>query len=171
MGISVLSCRGWVGNTKNPSIDLRLDSGADITLISEEYYRSLISPPAMQQGLKMKLWQLMDKHASLKGFVRMPIFIMDGNGELIETEAEAYIVPGMTVPILLGEDYHLTYDINIARNTENGTSIHFAGTKYSIWVTNAEKTADFNKLRPSAYLSAHFVKAKIHRRNQAKRRK
>lgn len=41
VGVSVLAVKGWVGSRENDKIDLRLDSCADITLLSEEYYRTL----------------------------------------------------------------------------------------------------------------------------------
>lgn len=66
VGVSVLSVTGWVGHLNNSPTDLRLDSCADVTLISEEYYNSLGAKPPIQQGLRMKLWQLTDKDSSLK---------------------------------------------------------------------------------------------------------
>jgi hypothetical protein len=41
LGTSVLSMRGSVGAVDAPLIDLRLDTCADITLISEEYYNTI----------------------------------------------------------------------------------------------------------------------------------
>jgi len=41
VGVSVLAVRGWVGLKENNKIDLQLDSCADITLLSEEYYHML----------------------------------------------------------------------------------------------------------------------------------
>ena len=73
----------------------------------------------------MNLWQLMDKESTLRGFVRIPIFMMTDDGVVLESEAEAYVVPGMTVPILLGEDYQLTYELGVSRNVEEGPRIHF----------------------------------------------
>ena len=69
VGVSVLSVKGWVGHLDNSKTDLRLDSCADVTLISEEYYDSLRAKPSIQQGIRMKLWQLTDKNSSLRGFV------------------------------------------------------------------------------------------------------
>ena len=65
VGVSVLSVKGWVGNLNNAKTDLCLDSCADITLISAEYYDSLKEAPAIQQGMRMKLWQLTDKDSTL----------------------------------------------------------------------------------------------------------
>ena len=80
----------------------------------------------------MQLWQLTDKNSKLRGFMRIPIFMMTEEGVTIESEAEAYIVPGMTVPILLGEDYQLTYEVGVTRNVEEGPQIHFSKSGYKI---------------------------------------
>ena len=69
VGISILSARGFAGSLKKAEMDLRLDSCADITLISHEFYESLVSKPSIKQGMRMNLWQLMDKDSKLKGFM------------------------------------------------------------------------------------------------------
>ena len=96
---------------KNAETDLRLDSCANITLISYEFYESLAVKPSIKQGMRLQLWQLMDKDSKLKGFVRIPIFMTTESGDILETEVEAYVVPNMTVPILLGEDYQQSYEV------------------------------------------------------------
>lgn len=69
VGVSVVAVQGWVGSTRNKPIDIRLDSCADVTLISQEYLESLQDRPPCQNGLKMNLWQLTDKDATLQGYV------------------------------------------------------------------------------------------------------
>ena len=132
VGVLVLAVKGWVGNSANQRINLHLDSCADVTLISSEYYDTLKDAPAIQQGMGMKLWQLMDKESTLHGFVRIPIFMMTDDRVVLESEAEAYVVPGMTVPILLGEDYQLTYELGVSRNVEEGPRIHFGKSDWTI---------------------------------------
>ena len=168
VGVSVLAVKGWVGSKSNSEIDLRLDSCADITLLSEEYYNTLKDKPTLKSGMKLKLWQLTDKDASIKGYVKLPITMLGRNGEMLETEAEAYVVPGMTVPILLGEDFQLTYEIGVKRNVEEGTTISFGRTDYEVEARGVECTNDFDRLRQSAMLTGHFIKAKLHRRSKAK---
>jgi hypothetical protein len=107
LGISVLAMKGRVGSMEDEIINLQLDSGADITLISAEFYHSLKSPLKAQQGLWMKLWELTSTDSALEGFVRIPTLVEDDTGRTLVLEVEAYIVPGMTVPILLGEDYQI----------------------------------------------------------------
>ena len=168
LGISVLSTKGWVAGLDNARIDLRLDSCADVTLISEDFYKSLKRAPSMQQGMKMQLWQLTDKDESLRGYVRIPIFMETTTGEIVESEVEAYIVPRMTVPILLGEDYQVNYEVGVTRNVETGTKINFTGMVHDIPASKVERTTDFDRMRQSALLVSKFARAKIHKRNKAK---
>ena len=169
VGVSVLSVKGRVGSQNNDVTDLRLDSCADMTLISADYYDSLKSAPPVQQGMRMRLWQLTDKDLTLKGFVRIPIFMTTDDGVTLELEAEAYVVPGMTVPILLGEDYQLTYEIAITRNVEEGPRVRFSKSEYEIPARHVERTKDFERLRQSAYSVGRFIRSKLHRRNKNKR--
>ncbi|PPQ97535.1 hypothetical protein CVT26_002411 [Gymnopilus dilepis] len=170
LGVSVVSMRGRVGSTRNPEIDLRLDSCADVTLISEEFYNSLKDKAPIRKGTKMYLWQLTDKDSEIKGYVRIPILVQESEKRTLEFEAEAYVVPQMTVPILLGEDFQLTYEILVERSVANGTTIHFKGTPYSIPGSPVERTSDFDRLRQSAYQTASFIKGKLHRKRKNKKK-
>ena len=169
VGVSVLSTRGFVGSLKNAETDLRLDSCADVTLISNEFYESLTARPSIKQGMRMQLWQLTDKDSSLRGFVRIPIFMVSETGDILETEAEAYVVPNMTVPILLGEDYQQSYEISVTRNVELGTHIGFGHHDHRVRATPVERTKDFGRLRQSAHMVSQFVRRQFHRRNKGKR--
>ena len=154
---------------KNSEVDLQLDSCADITLISSEFYDSLLDKPKIRQGMWMQLWQLTDKDSKLRGFVRLPIFMVTDDGDVIETEAEAYVVPNMTVPILLGEDYQQSYEACVTRNVEEGTHLSFRCHDYRIRAMPVERTKDFERLRQSAYMVRQFVRRRLHRRNKGKR--
>lgn len=169
VGVSILSVKGWVGNLDNPLMDLRLDSCADVTLISSEFYDSLKANPPIQQGVRMRLWQLTDKDSKLKGFVRIPVYMLTDDGVTIESEAEAYVVPGMTVPILLGEDYQLTYELGVTRNVEEGPRVRFGKFDYKITARQVERTRDFDRMRQSAHSVGRFIRSKLHRRRKNKR--
>ena len=169
VGVSVVATQGWVGSTRNSPVDLRMDSCADVTLISQEYYESLKDKPSTRKGIKMNLWQLMDKDSEIQGYVRIPIFMKSTEGTMIETEAEAYVVPNMTVPILLGEDYHLNYELIVAHKVDFCSTISFAGVPYSVNAKGVARTKDFDRLRQSAYAVGGFIKSKLHKRNKAKR--
>ncbi|KAJ7123582.1 hypothetical protein C8R44DRAFT_563634, partial [Mycena epipterygia] len=147
LGVSVLSMRGSVGSSDNELIDLRLDTCADITLISQEYYSSLDKPPPIKEGIPMKLLQLTQEEEGIKGYTVVPIFMMSEEGELIETEAKAYVVPGMSVPILLGEDYQMNYEIALTRNVESGSPVHFKNWEYTVRAQNVERTLRKRRLK------------------------
>lgn len=72
VGVSVIAVQGHVGSMRNAPIDLRLDSCADITLISQEYFESLKDCPTCQKEIKMNLWQLTDKDLEIQGYVQIP---------------------------------------------------------------------------------------------------
>ena len=169
VGVSVLAVRGHVGSLENEEIDLRLDSCADITLLSEDFYNSMKNKLTLCPGLKLQLWQLTDKDTRIKGYVKLLITMETVNGELLEAEAEAYIVPHMTVPILLGEDFQVNYEVNVTRNVEEGTHISFRQSPYQLKAVAVDRTKDFDRLQKSAHRVGHFVKAKSHRKAKAKR--
>ncbi|KAI5892232.1 uncharacterized protein SCHCODRAFT_02445444, partial [Schizophyllum commune H4-8] len=125
MDTSVLSVRGWVGSEHEPETDLRFDSGASKTFVSGDHYDSLKQTYKLSKGGKMRLWQLTEKSAQIRGHSVVPILTRLDDGSLVEMEAGAYIVEGMTVPVLLGEDFHQAYEITVKRSIEGGTVLSF----------------------------------------------
>lgn len=169
VGVSVVAVQGWVGSMRNDQTDLQLDSCADVTLISQEYLESLEDRPQCQKGLKMDLWQLTDKDAKIQGYVRIPIFMESAEGVILKTEAEAYVVPNMTIPILLGEDYHLNYELTVAHRIDFKTVVNFSGVPHSVPARGVSHTGDFGRMRQSASAVASFIKSKLHKRKKAKK--
>lgn len=169
IGVSVLSVKGRVNHMVNPEVDLRLDSGADITLISEEYLGRLPSRPKILKGQKLKLWQLTDGDCEMKGYVRVPILVDVDQDKTVEMEAEAYVVPGMTVPILLGEDFQQTYELSVQRSAEKGTTMFFGRSPFSVQAAAVERTDDFLRVKRSGNKASAALKDEDH--GQRKRRK
>ncbi|SJL08056.1 uncharacterized protein ARMOST_11415 [Armillaria ostoyae] len=172
IGISVLAVEGWIGNPRNTPVLLHHDSGADVSLLSWEYYQTLTNPPRIKKGAQMKLWQLTDKDADIEGYVTMPIFTLTENGELIETEVESYLVPDMSVPILLGEDYQQNYELTVKCNLENGVTILYGDNpELMVKATGVDKSQDFDRMRASVNAVQSFVKSKEHHRRKNQRRR
>jgi hypothetical protein len=144
MGTSILSMKGRVGDRDGALIDIRLDTCADITLISEEFYKEIKNAPPIRQGIPVKLLQLTQEETGIEGFTTIPLYIASEEGLELEMEAEAYVVPGMSVPILLGEDFQLTYELALTRNVESGTKIHFQDWDYTVKAQNVRRTPDFS---------------------------
>ncbi|KAI3997990.1 hypothetical protein K525DRAFT_275772 [Schizophyllum commune Loenen D] len=65
----------------------------------------------MKQGARMKLLQLTETSAPVKGSVRMGVVVRMDDGTLVEMEGPMFVVEGMTVPVLLGEDFQQAYEM------------------------------------------------------------
>ncbi|KAJ7835422.1 hypothetical protein B0H13DRAFT_1913575 [Mycena leptocephala] len=156
IGVSVLAVKGWIGSMNEDPIDLRLDSCADITLVSEKYHKGLRSPPPIREGHRMNLAQLTDQGTNIKGFTKLRVFMPSTSGEILEMEAEAYVVKGMSVPVLLGEDFQLNYELGVE------------ATGVESFVGRAEAHVLASNLTVH---SRKRLKAKEHRRARARRRR
>ncbi|KAF8994247.1 hypothetical protein BDZ89DRAFT_1150181 [Hymenopellis radicata] len=76
----------------------------------------------------------------------------------------------MSVPMLLGEDYQLTYEITTKRSVSEGTRIAYGNDDaLTVKAEAVSRSKDISKLRASAYALQSFVKAKLHRRNKHQR--
>lgn len=170
VGVSVLSIRGRVNETTSEEIDLRLDSGADISLVSAEFYASLHKRPKLRKGRRMELWQLTDKAAKIDGYIELPLYIETDTGETLGLLAEAYVVPDMNVPVLLGEDFHLAYELTVERHVEFGTTVTFGRSDLSVKAQGVRRPHYSDIAKGTAHL-ATFIRAKLHRRNKNRRKK
>ncbi|KAI0040531.1 hypothetical protein FA95DRAFT_1502715, partial [Auriscalpium vulgare] len=139
VGIAALSFPGFIGAPDGPSIKFRADSGADLSLISAEYLAGLPVPhrPRVRQGLKMELYQL-TSGAPLAGYVSLPVLVQSREGPLLQFTAECYVVPGMTVPVLLGEDFHVTYELGVQRRVQGGSIIQVGDHPHSIAASSSK---------------------------------
>jgi hypothetical protein len=96
------------------------------------------------------------------------------SGEIIELEAEAYVVRGMSVPILLGEDFQLNYELGVSRNVERGSKITWKDFPYEVEATGVEpypRRAEVHSLTADLTVHARSLsKAKEHRCAKKRRR-
>jgi hypothetical protein len=96
----------------NPT-DLVIDSGSDITLISENYLKNMKNPPKPKSGQRINLIQLTGS-AAITGYVNLPIFFPTQFGS-VRMDVEAYVVKGMTAPLILGNDFADQFDLSLIR--------------------------------------------------------
>ncbi|KAK0214690.1 hypothetical protein EDD85DRAFT_782752, partial [Armillaria nabsnona] len=88
----------------------------------------------------------------LKGYIRLPIITKSEGRSLVETTIEAYIVPNMSVPILLGEDYQLNYELTAHRSVAEGCRISYKNDpSLTVKATRVDKTNDFKHLCASTH--------------------
>ncbi|KAI0038210.1 hypothetical protein FA95DRAFT_1449781, partial [Auriscalpium vulgare] len=152
VGVSALSLEAYLSADGPTPFVARADSGADITLLSHKFWQQLpaASRPKLRQGLKMRLYHLTGG-AKMLGYVHLPLFIPSREGPLLKVIAECYVVPEMTVPLLLGEDFQLNYEFGVRRSVSDGSFLTVGDTGWSI--------------------SARSTKPGPHRRKKANRRR
>ena len=90
-----------------------IDSGSDITLISENFLKNLKNPPKPKNGQKINLVQLTGS-TSITGYVNLPVFFETPPG-LVRMDVEAYVVKGMTTPLILGNDFADQFELSLLR--------------------------------------------------------
>ncbi|GJF00591.1 polyprotein [Phanerochaete sordida] len=170
-GISVLSVRGHIGRLEEPTTDLRFDSCADVTLISDELYQSLKHPPKLRQGAKMNLWQLVDKKTSIEGYIALSVYVPTEQGVIARLRAEAYVIKGMTVPLLLGEDFQRTFEIGVRRDVREGSFLLLGKSGLEARATDVAAKVGAPSVRKSVAGESSFVRAKATRRAAHDRRR
>ncbi|EJD40131.1 hypothetical protein AURDEDRAFT_70446, partial [Auricularia subglabra TFB-10046 SS5] len=150
-GISVLSCRGRVGSLDEELLTIRLDSCADLCLVHQKFLNSMKNPPRIRKGLKVQIAQLTNNAPEIEGYVLMPMFIRAEDGAMLEFDLEAYVVPDMTVDLLVGEDWHVNYEVDVMRNLEHGTQVQVGDSGYRFPATakshRRAKASRFRKRR------------------------
>src|SRR6185295_11381752 len=77
-----------------------LDSGSDFTLMNQETYDSLEPKPKKHKGQNITLVQVTNK-LTISEFVTLPLTFDTKEGP-VQMTVEAYIVPKMNTPFILG---------------------------------------------------------------------
>ena len=73
------------------------------------------NPPRIKMGQKINLIQVTGT-SKISGYVTIPIFFdSDSDSGPVQIEIEAYVVKGMTTPIILGNDFTDQYSISLIR--------------------------------------------------------
>ncbi|QRV81428.1 Ty3/Gypsy polyprotein/retrotransposon [Ceratobasidium sp. AG-Ba] len=102
-------------NSEEGLTEITVDSGSDITLISHNFWSSMKKPPEEKSGQKINLIQVTGR-TSITGYVVLELTFPTKGGP-VKMQVEAYVVKGMKVPIILGNDFTNQYRISIDRLT------------------------------------------------------
>jgi hypothetical protein len=132
--------------------------------MSEEFFNSIPGLPKPKEGLRMRLYALTGE-AKVLGYTRFLIYALSASGELISFEVEAYVVCNMRVPLLLGEDFQITYELGVTRYSNGHCDVRVGQSGYIIPGSSAQKVDLGFDLR-----KVHAVKAKSFLRRTAARR-
>lgn len=118
LGSKATQVEASINSLTEKPISVIVDSGSDITLISQRYLQDEISHPKIKQGQRINLVQVTG-NASISGFVDVDLYFHTPEGP-VKIAVEAYVVKGMSTPFILGNDFADQYSISVMRN--NGAS-------------------------------------------------
>jgi hypothetical protein len=102
LGSCTTTVTALLGSEPEP-YEIILDSGSDITLISEKALTAMTKPPKIKQGQKIHLSQV-SGNLTINQYVPLPI-VFNTDSSPVELTVEAYIVKGMKIPLLIGNDF------------------------------------------------------------------
>src|ERR1700760_4690163 len=124
---------------ENPTKVL-VDSGADITLISSKHFMSLKPRPTLKEGRELRVTQL-NGQVEIKNFVHLPTYFDTEQGPVL-IHLEAYVVPGMTTPLLIGNDYADQYRLSIVRPEDGPARLQFSDTGRTVKLKDSIHPSD-----------------------------
>ncbi|HXP51692.1 MAG TPA: reverse transcriptase domain-containing protein, partial [Bacteroidia bacterium] len=134
LGAKATRASGYLGSLGNNPTEIIVDSGSDITLISQTELQEMYQPPKLKTGQKIDLIQVTGK-SSISGFVNLDILFDTPDGP-VQLNVDAYVVKGMTTPFILGNDFADQYDISVIRN-EGETYLTFGNSGRKLQVKNS----------------------------------
>lgn len=113
LGSKATKAEAYVGQETEKPIDVIVDSGSDITLISEKALADLPGNVKVKSGQKINLIQVTGT-SSIEGYVTVDLIFDTPEGP-VKLNVEAYVVKGMTTPFILGNDFADQYSISVVR--------------------------------------------------------
>ena len=87
LGSKATSTLAHIGSLENAPVEVIIDTGSDITLVSAKYLQSKVTGSA-----------------KIDGFIALDFFFDTPQGS-VQLGVEAYVVKGMAVPFILGNDF------------------------------------------------------------------
>jgi len=121
LGSKAVRVPGVIGELGDVSAKIIVDSGSDITLISEKTWKELRCRPKIQTGQRVHLVQVTGT-STISGYVTLDLLFEMSEG-LVKINVEAYVVKGMSMPFILGNDFADQYSISILRRDKEMTLI------------------------------------------------
>ena len=174
LGSSATTTNVWLGEYGKNQTSLVADSGSDITLISQKTLCSMENPPRIKTGQKINLIQVTGT-SKISGYITILIFFNSDSGP-VQIEVEAYVVKGMTTPIILGNDFADQYSISLIREGSEsflmfGDSGRKARIENSVHPPLKDEEGHAFKVRVLPDFASLNAKFKAHRRIKKFRRR
>ena len=150
-------------------IPVIVDSGSDITLISQKTLDQMLKVPKVRVGQRIKLIQVTGK-AIITGYVVLDLIFRTPEGP-VQMNVEAYVVKGMSAEFILGNDFADQYSISVIRE-EGETTLRFGKSGRSIRVRSSldapflDEDGHAFKVRVRSDITSRILKTKAHRKSQ-----
>jgi hypothetical protein len=174
LGAKAVSIPAKLAQREAQPVSVIIDSGSDITLISERTWKTIQPLPKKLTGRKINLVQVTGA-ATIQGYVKMPLYFETEMGP-VKFEIEAYIVKSMSTPFILGNDFADQYQLSVIRE-EGNTFVEFGSSGRRIQAmssTSNPRTDDKGQtftVKVDMKLLQGFERMKEHRRNKTRRKK
>ena len=166
LGTQALHVKAYIQSIGRGEVKARLDSGADITLMSEEFWKQMGTLMKPKEGMRMKLYHLTG-HAKVLGYVKTRLYTQATDGAWVCFELEAYVVQGMKVPLLLGEDFQTAYELHVKRYSTGHCEVT-VGESSKIIPASSTHSVDLGFEIRQAYLSKSFIRSRTVKRSRAR---
>jgi hypothetical protein len=162
--------KGWIQSKLGVKRRITFDTGSEITLINEDLIPELSPVPKIKSGQKLKLVQVTG-NSTISRYVIIPL-IFDTDLGPVKMTVEAYIVPKMNAPFILGTDFASQFQLSLIRDNL-GTCIQFGDTGRSIKVEESETSPQVNssgafKVEISTFYSSNKDRRKKSKKLQGK---
>ncbi|KAJ3007678.1 hypothetical protein NUW54_g3453 [Trametes sanguinea] len=113
LGARATTIEARLQSQEGEQVPVILDSGSDITLISQRTLSAMTNAPRLRAGQKVRLVQVTGT-ATISGYVPLDLFFDTPDGP-VKMFVEAYVVKGMSTPFILGNDFAEQYSISLLR--------------------------------------------------------
>jgi len=150
LGVTNCQVPGQLLSMNGFETQIIIDSGSDITLISLDTLSKLSPRPKPKTGEEIELGQISGK-LKITNYVDIPIYFDTKKGPILLL-VEAYIVPNMAPPFIIGNDFAEQYKLSILRS-EKGTRLIFGDTGRSMNMHSSIYSTE----ELHAYIAKHVI--------------
>jgi hypothetical protein len=174
LGAHATETLATINSRETKPISVIVDSGSDITLISQQTVERLLKTPKIRVGQRINLIQVTGS-VTISGYVALDLIFETPEGP-VKIDVEAYVVKGMSTPFILGNDFADQYSISILRN-KGDTHLQFGQSGRLLQVKNSTSPSLINEhghafqLRVHPDITPRSSRAKAHRKAQLQKKR
>lgn len=119
LGVQATETLASLNELEECPVPIIIDSGSDLSLISEKTLDQMWKPSKIRTGQRIKLIQVTG-NAIITGYVTLDFYFETDEGPVL-IKVEAYVVKGMSAPFILGNDFADQYSVSLLREEGQST--------------------------------------------------